>query len=104
MGIYFESTMPEQDANIILQGIKNGEITEKFHRVRKSDCDYPFCECDNDCFCYTDENLVWISDTDTRTYLIHPDYKESVTINGIKGKLTIEGCRYITNRILINFQ
>jgi hypothetical protein len=87
MGIYFDDTSGEEDTQFILEGIKKGDITEDFYWPEFEDLDPK-----------NDKNLVWISLDDPRQNLIHRDYDtfaEIITINGIQGRLTKKGSRYI---------
>jgi hypothetical protein len=86
MGIYYESTTGKEDTEFILNGIKHGKITTDFY--------WPPSDEDK-----AEKYLVWISLDDHRQHLIHKDYDsfgEIITINGIKGRLTIHGCDYIS--------
>lgn len=88
MGVYYDNSTGEDDAQFILQGIEQCEITKDF---------YWSCLDDDDP--KNEKNLVWISLSDPRQYLIHRDYNdfgEIITINGIQGKLTVNGCNYIS--------
>ena len=84
MGIYFDSTTNEEDANFILNGIYKGEITNDFYCLKYKDDDP-----------YNEENLVWISNEDSRQHLIHRDNHDIVIINNVNGKLTKKGVMYI---------
>jgi len=94
MGIYFDKTTGSEDAQIILQGIKDGCITKDLH-----------CPLYEDEDPYNEKRLVWISLDDPRQYLIRSDYDlsaEIVIINGIPGKLTQRGIDYIHNYLMKN--
>lgn len=85
MGIYFETTTVAEDAQCILEGIAKGEITTDYRLVQTAD----------DSICQDDKTLVWISNDDPLQHLVSSNYKDTVVINNIKGKLTETGCSYI---------
>lgn len=71
MGIYFESTTNEEDAEFIMNGIKNGNITTS----------YMWPDYDEE---PTENDIVW-----------KPTKDGNVVIHEIPGKLTKKGERYI---------
>jgi hypothetical protein len=87
MGIYFDSTTGKEDTQFILKGIEEKIITKDFYWPDFEDLDPK-----------NEKNLVWISLDNPKQHLIHHDYDsfgEIITINGVQGKLTEKGCRYI---------
>ena len=61
MGIYFDNTTDKEDANYIIQGIKDKEITEDF---------------------YWSEDLVWVADPDHGVVIIN-GVKGNLTSRGV---------------------
>lgn len=84
MGIYIDNTTPKEDADIILDGIKDNKITEDFYIVYN-------CTSSK----LRDEDLVWISKKDPRQHLLSEYEKETIIINGVEGYLTKAGIDYI---------
>lgn len=84
MGIYFESTTDEQDAEYIKQGINLGLIVKKEDgSYEKIDTVVNYDKGDNGTFTTT-EHTIWI-----------PNKEGKVNINGINGILTERGIMYI---------
>jgi hypothetical protein len=76
MGIYFDSTTDEEDAEIIIRGIKKGLITSDFYLVELG-------------ITPSDEDIVWIPKEDGK-----------VIINGVHGELTSIGNNFILSQLM----
>lgn len=91
MGIYYATTTESEDSKYILDGIAKGEISPDFYWMDMADT--------LELAPKKEVKLVWISNEDSRSYLIEKNYNDSVVINNVKGKLTAHGCRYIRYRL-----
>lgn len=87
MGIYYQSTTDEEDARYIIEGIKKETIYK-----------------DEDCYklmvfeCYEENGFTLCEEgANSRQILWRQDEDGKVVIDGVKGRLTDDGCRYIMN-------